>query len=381
MEEYRYIFSSPTGVPTRYQVKHPIDLTLGAPLPNGPVYHRSLMENDKIRRWIQELLQKGHIIPNSSPCGSSIVLMQKNDKTWRICIDYKALNKITVRNQYPIPRIDDLLDHLKGENFFSNIDLKSGYDHVPIEPNDVWKTTFKSKEGIFEWLVMPFGLTNAPTTFMRLMDDVLRPFTNSFVVVYLDYILFFNITWEENMRHIQQVLSTLRQHKLYANLETCSFGMNRVQYLGYIVDDHGVHVDPAKIQVISDWPTPTTLTELCSFLGLANFYRWFVLGFSHIAWALIQVTKGGGREMFVWGKEQQRAFDDMKHRLCSSPVLSLPDLQQPFDIETDASDYVVGIVLTQHGHHVAYHSDTVSDTVRKYPTYDKEMYSIVQACR
>jgi hypothetical protein len=149
---------------------------------------------------------------------------------------------------------------------------------------------------------MPFVLTNAPTTFMRLMDDVLRPFTNYFVVVYLDDILIFNKTWEEHMRHIQQVLSTLWQHKLYANLEKCSFGMNKVQYLGYIVDEHGVHVDPTKIQVICDWPAPTTLTELQSFLGLANFYRRFMLGFSHIAWALIQVTKGGGRENLCGGR-------------------------------------------------------------------------------
>jgi hypothetical protein len=152
---------------------------------------------------------------------------------------------------------------------------------------------------------MPFGLTNAPTTFMRLMDDVLRPFTNSFVVVYLDDILIFSRTWEEHMWHIQQVLSTLWQHKLYANLEKCSFGMNMVQYLGYIVDENGVHVDLAKIQVIRDWPSPTTLTELQIFLGLANFYRQFMLGFSHIAWALNQVTKGGGRAKFMWGKEKK----------------------------------------------------------------------------
>jgi hypothetical protein len=143
---------------------------------------------------------------------------------------------------------------------------------------------------------MPFGLTNAPATFMRMMDDILRPFTNTFVVVYLDDILIYNKTWAEHLQHIQQVLHTLRQHKLYANLEKCSFGMDRVHYLGYIIDQHGVHVDPAKIQVIRDWPAPTTLTELQSFLGLANFYHRFVLGFSHIAWALSQITRGGGKE-------------------------------------------------------------------------------------
>jgi hypothetical protein len=161
-----------------------------------------------------------------------------------------------------IPRIDDLLDQLKGGEYFSKIDLKSGYHQVPIEQTDVWKTAFKSKEGLFEWLAMPFGLTNAHTTFMRMMDDILWPFTNFFVMVYLDDILIYNKTWAEHLQHIQQVMHTLRQHKLYANLEKFSFGMDRVQYLGYIVDAHGVHVDPAKIQFIRDWPTPTTLTKL-----------------------------------------------------------------------------------------------------------------------
>jgi hypothetical protein len=210
---------------------------------------------------------------------------------------------------------------------------------------------------------MPFGLKNAPTTFMRLMDDVLISFTNSFVVVYLDDILIFNKTWEGHMRHIQQVLSTLRQHKLYANLKKCSFGMNKVQYLGYIVDEHEVHVDPAKIQVICDWLAPTTLTELWSFLELSKFYRRIMLGFSHIAWAHKHMTKGGGRENFVLGNEKQWAFDDLKHLLCLALVLSLPHIQQPFEIETDAYDYVVGVVLTQHDHSVAYRSDTLLDIV------------------
>jgi hypothetical protein len=256
------------------------------------------MENKEIKCQIEELLQKGHIRPSSSPCGSPIVLVQKKDRTWRLCIDYRDLNKITVQNRYPISRIDDLLDQLKGTKYFNKIDLKSGYHQVPIEATDVWKTTFKSREGLFEWLVMPFSLTNALETFMRMMDDILRPFTNYFVVVYLDDILIFRRTWEDHLQHIEEVLCTLRQHKLYANLEKCAFGMKEIQYLGYIVNEQGVHVDPAKIQVIHDWPTPRTITELCSFLGLANFYRRFVLGFSNIAWALSNVTKGGAKVKF-----------------------------------------------------------------------------------
>jgi hypothetical protein len=183
------------------------------------------------------------------------------------------------------------------------------------------------------------------------------------------------------LQHIQQVLHTLRQHKLYANLEKFSFGLDRVHYPGYIIDQHGIHVDPTKIQVIRDWPAPTTLTKLQSFLGLANFYRTFMLGFSHIAWALSQINSGGVKVKFSWGQSQKHAFDDLKQCLCSAPVLSLPDLQHPFEIETDALDYAVGAILTQPGHPVAYHSETLSDTIHKYPTYDKEMYSIVQACR
>ena len=196
---------------------------------------------------------------------------------------------------------------------------------------------------------MPFGMTNAPATFMRLMDDILWPFTNSFVVVYLDDILIFIQTWEEHLHHIRQVLQTLRQHKLCANLDKCTFGMTQFQYIGYIIDECGVHVDPTKIQVIRDWPSPTTIIELHSFLGLANFYHRFVLGFSHITRPLSQVTKGGAKSKLFWLKTQQKAFVDLKHRLCYAPVLTLPDLQQPFEIKTDASDYAIGVVLTQQG--------------------------------
>eukprot|EP00253_Pinus_taeda_P006651 PITA_06651 len=193
---------------------------------------------------------------------------------------------------------------------------------------------------------MPFRLPNVPKTFMRLMDDILRPFTKSFVVVYLDDILIFSQSWEEHFHHIQQ----------------------------------GVHVDPAKIQVIRDWPSPTTLTKLRNFLGVSNFYCRFVFGFSHIIWPLSQVTKGGEKAKFFWFESQQKAFTKLKDRLCLAPMLALLNLQQPFEVETDAFDYDIGAIVTQHEHLVAYHSEILSDTVRTYPTYDKEMYSIVLAC-
>jgi hypothetical protein len=206
---------------------------------------------------------------------------------------------------------------------------------------------------------MPFGLTNVPTTFMRMMDDILRPFTNTFLVVYLDDIFIYSKTWAEHLQHIRQVLHTPWQHKLYANLEKFSFNMDRVHYLGYIIDQHGVHVDPAKIQVIRDWLGPTSLIELWSFLGLANFYHKFMLGFSHIAWALSKTTRGGGKAKFSWGRSQQKALDDLKQHLWSSPIILLPHLHQPFEIKTNASDYAMGTVLTHHGHPVAYHSETL----------------------
>lgn len=180
MEARRDIFTTPTGVLLHHHVKHSIDLNLGASLPNGLVYKHSLMENEEIKKKIQELIQKGHIWLSSSPCRSTIVLVQKRYGTWGLCIDYRALNNITVWNLYPIPQINDLLNQLRGAKYFCKIDVKSSYHKVPIEHTDVWKTAFKSREGLFEWLVMPFGLTNAPTTFMRMMDDIIRPFTIHF---------------------------------------------------------------------------------------------------------------------------------------------------------------------------------------------------------
>ena len=243
VEEYGDIFTSPTGVLLQSQVKHPIDLTPGVSLPNGPIYRHSIMENVEIKRQIQELLQKGHIRQVNHPVGAWScwyrIKMGLGDSILTIECWTRLLSRIGIWSH----RLRTFYTNSKGQKYLSKINLKSGYHQVPIKPSDMWKIAFKAKEGLFEWVVMPFGLANVPETFMRLMEDILNLFTNSFVVVYLDDILIFSQTWEEHLHHIWEVLQTLWQHNLCANLEKCTFSMTQVQYMGYIINERGVHVE------------------------------------------------------------------------------------------------------------------------------------------
>jgi len=206
----------------------------------------------KIKRKIQELLDKGVIRPSTSPCGSPIVLVPKKYGTWRMCVDFRALNKITVKNHYPLPRIDDLLDQIKVVVYFTKLDLRSGYYQIRIAEGDIWKTTFKTKKGLFEWLVMLFRLCNALATFMRVMNDVLRTFLDDFLIVYLDDILIFSKTCEEHVKHVRQVLDCLKKEKLFLKMSKCEFGKTSLVYLGHIVGGGELDIDPSKVKVIVD---------------------------------------------------------------------------------------------------------------------------------
>jgi len=213
------------------------------------MYRLSALENAEIKKQVQELLEKGFIKPSTSPCGSPIILVRKKDDLWRMCIDYQALNKITIKNCYPLPRIDDLLDQLKEAVYFTKLDFHSGYHQVRVAEQDAWKTTFKTKQGLYEWLVMPFGLTNAPATFMRLMNDVLRPFLDDFVIVYLDDILIFSKTSEEHLKHVKETLDVLKRENIYVKLSKCEFGKTYLNYLGHIVGGGELKIDPSKVAI------------------------------------------------------------------------------------------------------------------------------------
>ncbi|WVZ93958.1 hypothetical protein U9M48_039907 [Paspalum notatum var. saurae] len=274
-------------------------------------------------------------------------------------------------------RLDDMLDELSGSIIFSKVDLRSGYHQIRMKLGDEWKTTFKTKFGLYEWLVMPFGLTNAPSTFMRLMNEVLRAFIGKFVVVYFDDILIYSKSLHEHMDHLRAVFDALRAARLFGNIEKCTFCTYRVSFLGYVVTPEGIEVDEAKVQAIRSWPTPTTVSQMRSFHGLAGFYRRFVPNFSTIAAPLNELTKKG--VVFHWGKPQEDAFNLLKDKLTHAPLQQLPDFGKTFELECDASGVGIGGVLMQENKPVAYFSEKLSGPVLNYSTYDKELYALVRS--
>lgn len=249
--------------------------------------------------------------------------MKKKDGSMRLCIDYRELNKATIRNKYPLPRIDDLFDQLQGASVFSKIDLRSGYHQLKIKPDDVPKSAFRTRYGHYEFLVMPFGLTNASAAFMDLMNRVFRPFLDKFVVVFIDDILVYSKRRAEHVEHLRTVLQTLRDHKLYAKLSKCEFWLGSVSFLGHVISAEGISVDPKKIKVVVDWKQPASASEIRSFLDLAGYYRRFMKDFSRIASLLTRLTQKG--VAFEWFDYCEASFQELKRRLASAPILALPN--------------------------------------------------------
>ncbi|GBG72367.1 hypothetical protein CBR_g11945 [Chara braunii] len=344
LEEFKDLTESPTGVVSR-PIQHRIEIEPGSRTPKGAIYRMSPRELEELRKKLDELLEKGWIRPSSSPFGAPVLFVPKKEGELRIGIDYRGLNAITVKNVEPLPMIDDLLGRVQGCKYFSKIDLKSGYHQIEVHPDDQYKTAFRTRYGHYEFIVMPFGLTNAPATFQRCMNDLFRPWLDKFVVVYLNDILVFSKTLQEHQGRLRQVLEKLREANFKINPKKCEWARTQVLYLGHVLDEDGIKPKDSKMAAIRDWPTPRALTELRSFLGLANYYRKFLRNFSTIAAPVRRLIKK--EAIWQWDKDYMSVLKRLKRALIEYPVLKVADPSLPFVVTTDASQYGIGTVLQQ----------------------------------
>ncbi|WVZ89681.1 hypothetical protein U9M48_036053 [Paspalum notatum var. saurae] len=368
------------GLSPDRDVEFKIDLVPGtAPVSRRP-YRMAPDELRELKVQLQEQLDKGFIRPSSSPWGCPALFVEKKDQGGkRLCVDYRPLNAVTIKNKYPLPHIDILFDQLAGAKVFSKIDLRSGYYQIKIKEEDIPKTAFATRYGLYEYLVMSFGLTNAPAFFMYMMNSVFMNELDKFLVVFIDDILIYSKNEKEHEEHLKIVLARLREHKLYAKFSKCAFWLKEVSFLGHILSEKGVAVDPSKVKDVLNWKQPETVTEIRSFLGLAGYYRRFIKDFSKTAKPMTSLTKKNAK--YVWSSNCEEAFQTLKKLLTSAPVLAQPDVTKPFDVYCDASGNGLGCVLMQEGRVIAYASHQLRKHEANYPTHDLELAAVVHALK
>ncbi|TYK11960.1 ty3-gypsy retrotransposon protein [Cucumis melo var. makuwa] len=367
------------GIPPHKDIEFAIKLEPGTVPISRASYRMAPAELKKLKVQLQELLDKGFLRLSVSPWGAPVLFVKKKDGSMCLCIDYRELNKVTVKNKYPLPRIDDLFDQLQGAIVFSKIDLRSGYHQLRIKDSDVSKTAFRSRYGHSEFIVMSFGLTNARAVFMALMNRVFREFQDTFVIVFIDDILIYSKTKAEHEEHLRMVLETLRANKLYAKFLKFEFWLKQVSFLGHVVSKAGVSVDPAKIEAVTRLPRPSTVSEVRSFFDLAGYCRRFAENFSRIATPLTWLTRKGAP--FVWNKACEDSFQNLKQELVIASVLTVPDGSGSFMIYSDASKKGLGCVFMQQGKIVAYASRQLKCHEQNYPTHDLELAAVVFALK
>jgi hypothetical protein len=325
-----------------------------------------------------EMLTSGLIRLSTSLFSSPILLVKKKDGSWRFCTDYRALNAVTIKDRFPIPTVDDMLDELHGAVHFTKLDLRASYHQIRVQPEDIRKTTFRTHSGHYEYVVMPFGLCNAPSTFQAAMTEVFRPYLRKFLLVFFDNILIYSKCWNEYIDHLRKIFEILSIQKFFVKPSKCIFGALEVDYLGHIISQEGVRVDNRKIEAMQSWPPPKTVTKLRGFLGLTGYYRKFVRNYGVIATPLTDLLKKGN---FGWNPKANAAFETLKTAMVTTPVLALPDFSNKFIVETDASDYGIGAILSQNGRPIAYLSKALGPSKRAWSIYSKEMLAIMEAIR
>ncbi|GKD75720.1 putative nucleotidyltransferase, ribonuclease H [Tanacetum coccineum] len=334
-----------SGLPPNQEIEFCIELVPGAiPVAKSP-YRLAPSKMEELLGQLKDLQDKGFIRPSSSPWGAPVLFVKKKDGSFRMCIDYRELNKLIIKNRYPLPRIDDLFNQLQRSQYFSKIDLRSGYHQLRVHKDDILKTAFRTRYGHFEFIVMPFGLTNASAVFIDLVNRVCRPYLDKFVIVFIDDILVYSKSREEHDVHLELVLEFLKDEKL-------------------------------KIEAVKNWKAPRTPSKVHSFLGLAGYYHRFIENFSKIAKSLTILTQKC--KTFDWGEEQERAFQTLKDKLCNAPILALPDGPEDFVVYCDASGLGLDCVLMQRGKAIAYASRQLKIHEKNYTTHHLELGAVVQ---
>src|SRR5574338_502890 len=379
VNEYLDVFGEVKGVPHHRPVEFQINLIPGAsPIIMKP-YRMGPSELKELKNQLEELEGKGFIRPSNSCWGSPVVFVRKHDGTLRMCIDYRELNKVTIKNKYPLPRIDDLFDQLSGARIFSRLDLAFGFHQMKVEEESIKYIAFNTRYGLYEFLVMPFGLTNAPSYFVDLMNRIFRDYLDKFVLIFIYDILIYSKTVEEHKSHLHLVLSRLGEKDLKAKFSKCVFWKEEVHFLGHVISAKGISVNPNKIVAIQAWKRPSTVGEVRSFMGMAGYYRRFIKDYSKMSSPLTNLTRKN--QPFIWTEKCEQAFSRIKEALVNVPVLRVPEGNENLVVYTDASGSGLGAVLMQQDQVVAYASRQLKPHETRYATHDLELAAVVYALK
>ncbi len=383
--EYQDVFPEelPLELPPKRDADLKINLIPGSIPPTRAPYRMSTVELEELKTQLDKLLENGFVKPSLSPYGAPVLFVRKKTGELRMCIDYRALNKVTIKNSYGLPRVQELLDQIRGAKYFSTLDLNSGYHQLRVHEADTHKTAFRTRYGLYEFTVVPFGLTGAPAAFMKFVQLLFHHLLDRSVVVFVDDILIYSKTEKDHQSHVKEALDILRQNHLYAKLSKCQLFQSKVTFLGHVLSENGLSVEADKVKAMIEWPRPQNRKHILSFLGLCGYYRTFIENFSQIALPMTELLKES--KEWNWNEHVEKSFRQLQQAMLKAPVLASPDPTRKFIVTTDASDFAIGAALSQQfdsgERPIAFYSKKLSSAEVNYAVHEKELLAVIQALK